>query len=95
MSDNQTVLYGSDLANLAHWESPPPLNMTLEVVKTRAKAICTGLKFNEEQKSREEKWQERRNNQCATVLHMSTAGMSGIQPSNHVLVTPTKWRTLF
>jgi hypothetical protein len=58
--------------------------------KTRADAICTGPR-SKEVKKREER---RRNIQSNTVLHISTSGMSGIRPSNLVLVTRTKYRSL-
>jgi len=40
-SHNRSVPYGSYSADPAHRETPPPLDLSPEVVKTRADAICT------------------------------------------------------
>jgi hypothetical protein len=51
---NRSVPYGSLSADLAHRETPPPLDLSPEVVKTRADAIDTGAR-SKEVKRREEK----------------------------------------
>jgi len=49
-SHNGSVPYGSFSADPVHSETPPPLDLLLDVVKTHANTICTGLRSKEVKK---------------------------------------------
>jgi len=91
-SQNWLEPYGSHLADPAHGETPPPLDISPEVVKTRADAICTGPRSKDV--TSKGKRREGRDIPSDTVLHITNSGMSGIRPSNLPLVTRTKSRSL-
>jgi len=91
-SHNGSVPYGCHLADPVHRETLSPLELSPEVVKTRADYICTGPRSNEVRSNgkRSEGWHI----QSDTILHIATSGMYGIRPSNLALVTCTKCRSL-
>jgi hypothetical protein len=52
---NRSVSYGSHSSDPAHRETLPPLDLSQELVRTPADAICTGPRSKEVNKLREEK----------------------------------------
>jgi hypothetical protein len=58
ISHNRSAPSGSHSADLAHRETPPPLHLSPEVVKTIADAICSGLRSKKFKKYRREKRQK-------------------------------------
>ena len=93
-SQSWALPYGWTSTDPAHGETPPPLGMSPEVVKTHADTFCTGPRSKEVRSKGKRRQRERRNIQSYTVLHISTSGMSGIRPSNLALVTRSKCRSL-